>query len=50
MKNEIRKIEWFRHNGMYRDDYTVFYKDGTTRTYRIKGKMNKKHFEFIQKM
>lgn len=46
MENNIIKIKREYKNGMYRDKYTVFYKDGSRREYKIKGAMIKKHFMF----
>ena len=47
MKNQITEIVRFITNGMYEDSYTVYYKNGTKRKYKINGKMNVKHFNFM---
>ena len=47
MKNQIIEIVRFKHNGMYEDFYTVYYKNGMKRKYKINGKMSVKHFNFM---
>ena len=37
MKNQITEIVRFKINGMYEDSYTVYYKNGTKRKYKING-------------
>ena len=49
-KGEIVKIFRPRKNGMYTDNYTVFYENGMTREFRLSlqnPKMCNKHFNFI---
>lgn len=43
----ITEIVWGYKNGMHLDTYVVWYENRESRTFKIKGKMINKHFDFI---